>query len=121
VPDTALRAESAPAVATEIDLLPLPGAFPRVQKPLGSVRSWFQCVGGVPVRTRPRLRPVLVELGGRTVRSQIVASDAEEPARVSMRVRDKGWSPYRVRFDDSQAAWVVSTFDWSNPPTKRVE
>jgi hypothetical protein len=33
-----------------------------------------------------------------------------------MKARDKGWSPYRVRFDDNQAAWIVSTFDRTNPP-----
>ena len=68
------------------------------------------------LRNRPRLRPVLIELGGQIVKSEIVASDAEEPARVSMRARDKGWAPYRVRFDEMQAAWIVSSFDRSNPP-----
>ena len=76
----------------------------------------FAVVGSCSVlRIRPRLRPVLIELGGRFIKSDIVASDAEEPARVSMKARDKGWSPYRVRFDDSQAAWIVSTFDRTNP------
>jgi len=41
------------------------------------------------VRIRPRLRPVLIELGGRFIKADIVASDAEEPARVSMQARDK--------------------------------
>ena len=68
------------------------------------------------MRIRPRLRPVLIELGGRFIKADIVASDAEEPARVSMQARDKGWSPYRVRFDDIQAAWIVSSFDRANPP-----
>jgi len=62
--------------------------------------------------------PVLIEVGGQIVKSEIVASSAEEPARVSMRIRDKGWAPYRVRFDAAQGAWIVSTFDGFNPPTK---
>jgi hypothetical protein len=82
-------------------------SFPKVVAVVGSCSV---------LRIRPRLRPVLIELGGRFIKSDIVASDAEEPARVSMKARDKGWSPYRVRFDDIQAAWIVSTFDRTNPP-----
>jgi hypothetical protein len=63
---------------------------------------------------------VLVEFDGEFIKSEVVASDAEEPARVSMRVRDMGWTPYRVRFDESQSAWIVSTFDWSTR-TRRAE
>ena len=40
--------------------------------------------------------------------------DAEQPADVAMKLRDKGWSPYRVRFDDGQAAWIVSSLDKLN-------
>ena len=68
------------------------------------------------LRIKPRLRPVLIELDGRFINADIVASEAEDPARVSMQARDKGWSPYRVRFDDLQAAWIVSSFDRINPP-----
>jgi hypothetical protein len=53
--------------------------------------------------------PVMVEVDGRAVKSPIVASVAEAPAQVSMRVRQEGWEPYRVRFDESQAAWIVSS------------
>ena len=70
------------------------------------------------MRTKGRLRPVLVEFGREIIKSEIVASDAEEPARVSMKVRDKGWTPYRVRFDDTQAAWIVSSFDRVSPPSR---
>jgi hypothetical protein len=73
------------------------------------------------MRTKGRLRPVLVEFGREIIKSEIVASDAEEPARISMKVRDKGWTPYRVRFDDSQAAWIVSSFDPVNPPSRTLK
>ena len=65
---------------------------------------------------KARLRPVLIELDREIIKSEIVASDAEEPAQVSIRLRDKGWAPYKVRFDDGQGAWIASAFDWSNPP-----
>ena len=69
------------------------------------------------MNTKSRLRPVFIELGGEFIKADIVASDSEDPAHISLRVRDKGWSPYRVRFDDLQAAWIVSSFDRVHPPT----
>jgi hypothetical protein len=68
------------------------------------------------MRSRSRLRPVLIELGRQTIKTEIQASDGEAPAHVSMWARDKGWLPYRVRFDQGQEAWIVSSFDRENPP-----
>ena len=64
-------------------------------------------------KTRQRC-PILVELDGSLIKADIFASDAEQPADVAMKLRDKGWSPYRVRFDDGQAAWIVSSLDKLN-------
>jgi len=64
-------------------------------------------------KTRQRC-PILVELDGRLIKADIFASDAEQPADVAMKLRDRGWSPYRVRFDDGQAAWIVSSLDKLN-------
>ena len=55
--------------------------------------------------------PILVELEGSLIKADMFASDAEQPADVATKLRDKGWSPYRVRFDHSQAAWIVSSLD----------
>ena len=64
------------------------------------------------MRAKIRQRcPILVELGGQVIRSEEFASDAEQPADVAIKIREKGWNPYRVRFDDSQAAWIVSSLD----------
>jgi hypothetical protein len=52
----------------------------------------------------------MIELEGQLIKSQVFASEADEPAEVSIRVREKGWLPYRVRFDEGQAAWIVSSF-----------
>jgi len=68
------------------------------------------------MRSKSRLRPVLIEVGAQTIKTPIVAPENGEPAQISLKVRDQGWAPYRVRFDASQAAWIVSTFDWSNGP-----
>jgi len=51
----------------------------------------------------------MIELDGKLIKSHVFASEGEPPVEVSLRVRDKGWVPYRVRFDKSQAAWIVST------------
>jgi len=64
------------------------------------------------MRTKIRRRcPILVDLDGSLIQADVFASDAEQPADVAMKLRDRGWSPYRVRFDDSQAAWIVSSLE----------
>jgi len=63
------------------------------------------------MRNKARRCPVLVEFGGQVMKADTFASDSEEPAQISMRLRDLGWSPYRVRFDTHQAAWIVSSFE----------
>ena len=53
--------------------------------------------------------PVLIEMdrqrfpAGIDARSRVV-----EPSEVSLALRDKGWSPYRVWFDARADAWVVA-------------
>jgi hypothetical protein len=36
----------------------------------------------------------------------------EEPAQVALQTREKGWIPYRVRFEPEPGAWIVSVIDW---------
>ena len=36
----------------------------------------------------------------------------EEPAWIALQTREKGWIPYRVRFESEPGAWVVSVIDW---------
>ena len=36
----------------------------------------------------------------------------EEPAQIALQTREKGWIPYRVRFDAEPGAWIVSVIDW---------
>ena len=65
------------------------------------------------MRTKSRRRPILVEFQGQMVKSDLFGSEIEEPADISMKVRDGGLGkPFRVRFDDSQSAWVVSTLEY---------
>ena len=52
--------------------------------------------------------PILIEFAGRVIKADISASPAEQPADVAIKLRERGWNPYRVRFDEAQAAWIVS-------------
>jgi hypothetical protein len=68
---------------------------------------------GAVMRTKIRRRcPILVEFAGQMIRSDLFASDAEKPADIAIKIRDKGWKPYRVRFDDGHSAWIVSSLEW---------
>jgi hypothetical protein len=60
-------------------------------------------------RANKRQRPIMIEMDGQLLKSDVFASEAEQPVEVSIRIREKGWVPYRVRFDESQAAWIVSS------------
>jgi hypothetical protein len=67
------------------------------------------------MRAKSRQRPIMIELEGQLIKSQAFASEADEPAAVSIRVREQGWLPYRVRFDEGQAAWIVSSLHLLRP------
>ena len=64
--------------------------------------------------TKQRRCPILVESKGQAVKTHLFASDAEQPADIAIRVREEGWKPFRVRFDDSNSAWVVSTLEYTD-------
>jgi hypothetical protein len=53
----------------------------------------------------------MIELEGQLIKSRVFASEAEQPAEISIKVRERGWLPYRVRFDQSKPAWIVSSLD----------
>ena len=72
------------------------------------LRGWPQ-LGGV-MRTKIRRRcPIIVELGGTIIRSELFASDMEKPADIAIKIREEGWKPFRVRFDDNNSTWIVSS------------
>lgn len=54
--------------------------------------------------------PVLIEMDADDRRRHSAGIDAPsraEPVEVSLALRDRGWSPYRVWFDASVDAWVA--------------
>ena len=44
---------------------------------------------------------------GFTVRAEADAAD------VSMRLRERGWTAYRLRLEAEQHAWVATVIDWA--------
>jgi hypothetical protein len=61
-----------------------------------------------------RRYPVLIETAGARKRAGFSAAAGEEPPQITMKLREKGWTPYRVRFDAAAEAWVVSVIDWQS-------
>ncbi len=54
---------------------------------------------------------VLVETPRNRLRAGFSAPAGEEPVRISLKLRDKGWSVYRVRLDTDEGAWVASVIN----------
>jgi hypothetical protein len=67
-------------------------------------------------KTGPRRCPIFIELEGQVIASKLLAAVSEQPAMVAVKMRDRGWNPYRVRFDDTRYAWIVSSLDQSRRP-----
>jgi hypothetical protein len=59
--------------------------------------------------------PILVDVDGRLIKSELFAPQAEQPVAISMMLREKGWMPIRVRFDEQQCAWIVRELRRSLP------
>ena len=34
------------------------------------------------------------------------------PVEVSLRLREKGWTAYKIRFDHSAFVWIARVIDW---------
>ena len=40
--------------------------------------------------------------------------ETADAADVSMRLRERGWAPYRLRLDSEQHAWIAVVIDWQH-------
>lgn len=53
--------------------------------------------------------PVIIEIGSDArCPAGIKAESRAEPAEVSLALRDKGWTPYRIWFDADEGAWIAA-------------
>ncbi len=57
---------------------------------------------------RRHVCPVLIEMDVHRVSAEIDAPSIAEPAEVSLALRERGWSPWRVWFDATEDAWVAA-------------
>jgi hypothetical protein len=60
---------------------------------------------------RTRGFPVLVDVSGRRVATGLRAAATEKPVMVALRLRERGWDPYKVSFDSAGGAWIALAFD----------
>jgi hypothetical protein len=60
-----------------------------------------------------RKYPVLVETSLGRAPAGFSASPAAQPVEVSLALREKGWTAYRVRFDPEASAWLAKVIDWA--------
>jgi hypothetical protein len=52
--------------------------------------------------------PVFVDTKLGRVRAGFSASPSEEPTVVALKLRDRGWIAYKVRFEAADEAWVAA-------------
>lgn len=65
------------------------------------------------MRGKSRSRcPILIEAHGIISPSELFGSAKDPPEYITMIVREGGWKPYRAKFDETQAAWIVAAIDW---------
>jgi hypothetical protein len=57
--------------------------------------------------------PVLVETSLGRTSAGLSVSPAAQPVEVSLALREKGWTAYRVRFDPGASAWIARVIDWA--------
>jgi hypothetical protein len=74
------------------------------------------CQRGVEVELltlmRKRHCPVLVETYQGRSPSGVYASPTARPVEVTLALREKGWVPYRVWFEQQEDLWVAKVIDW---------
>ena len=55
-----------------------------------------------------RVWPVLIDTDQQRLPAGIDVPSRSEPAEVSLALRERGWSPYRIWFDARVGAWVAA-------------
>jgi hypothetical protein len=61
---------------------------------------------------RKRNCAVLVETYQGRSPSGVYASPTADPIEVALALREKGWAPYRVWYEQQDGLWVAKVIDW---------
>jgi hypothetical protein len=56
--------------------------------------------------------PVLIETAKGRRPAGFSASAAAERTEITFKIRERGWIPYKVRFDSADGVWIVAVIDW---------
>jgi hypothetical protein len=59
-----------------------------------------------------RRRRVFVETPKGRISAGFSVPETADAADVSMELRQRGWTPYRLRLEPERNAWVASVIDW---------
>ncbi len=57
-------------------------------------------------------RLVFIDTPRGRVNAGFTVPETADAADVSMRLRERGWSPYRLRLEPEQNAWIAVVIDW---------
>jgi hypothetical protein len=55
---------------------------------------------------------VLIETKNGRQPAGFSAPASAEPSEITPKIREKGWIPYRIRFDTTDGVWIVTVIDW---------
>ncbi len=61
-----------------------------------------------------RRRLVFIDTPKGRVSAGFTMPETADAADVSMKLRERGWSPYRLRLEPEQNAWVAIVIDWQH-------
>ena len=61
---------------------------------------------------RQRRFPVLLDTAKGRHRAGFSAPANEEPVQIALKLLEKGWTAYRIRFDQEAGAWLACVIDW---------
>jgi hypothetical protein len=61
---------------------------------------------------RKRLFAVLVETYQGRSSAGLYAPATAQPVEVALALREKGWVPYRIRFEPEAEVWIAKVIDW---------
>ncbi len=59
-----------------------------------------------------RRRVVFIDTPKGRVSAGFTVPETADAADVSMKLRERGWSPYRLRLEPEQNAWIAVVIDW---------
>ena len=58
-----------------------------------------------------RTFPIIVQVDDARIDTRLRALSNEKPVVVALRLRDRGWDPYKVSFDPKTGEWIAQAFE----------